>query len=212
MYKQITLEHVVQIPPELFGISKEESTYQILSREYQGMIDSDLGFVIAICEIIKIGTGKIIHGNGGTFHPVRFSVLTYNPIMHEVVEGEVVELVDFGAFIRLGPSDGLCHLSQITDDKLNFENISARFVGIDSGKILEVGDQVRTRVIAVSVGSGRSGKLGLTMRQPFLGKIEWIQEELEKKNKEALDGKEKIDEKPKKKTSKKSKKKSSKKK
>jgi len=108
--------------------------------------------------------------------------------MHEIVEGEVVELVDFGAFIRLGPSDGLCHITQISQDKLNFENVNARFTSAETGKSLEVGDLVRSRVIVVSVGSGRSGKIGLTMRQPFLGKIDYIQEELEAIYQAALEG------------------------
>jgi hypothetical protein len=29
-------------------------------------------------------------------------------------------------------------------------------------------------------GGARSGKLGLTMRQPFLGKLDWIKEEIAK--------------------------------
>ncbi|MHA1730140.1 MAG: DNA-directed RNA polymerase [Promethearchaeota archaeon] len=221
MYKLITLEHIVQIPPELFGQPKQISAYEILSREYQGIISNELGFVIAICEIIEIGSGKIIHGEGGTYHPVKFSVLTYSPTLHEVIEGEVVENVDFGAFIRLGPSDGLCHVSQITDDNIKYENINSRFIGIKSGKILEVENHVRARIIAVSVGIGRSGKLGLTMRQPYLGRLEWIEEELKKKNKEALEKgmglekskktEKKSSKKPKKKSSKKSIKKSSKK-
>ena len=62
---------------------------------------------------------------------------------------------------------------------MNFENVNARFTSAETGKSLEVGDLVRSRVIVVSVGSGRSGKIGLTMRQPFLGKIDYIQEELE---------------------------------
>lgn len=177
----------MQIPPEMFGNSSTaESAYKILSREYQGVIDNELGFVIAICDIIEIGPGKIIHGSGGTFHPVKFTILTYTSVMAEVVEGEVAELVDFGAFIRLGPTDGLCHVSQITDDKLNFENVNARFIST-SGRSLEVGDLVRARVIAVSAGSSRSGKLGLTMRQAFLGKIEWINEELDNIDKKALE-------------------------
>ena len=167
---------------------KEESAYEILSRQYHGLLDPELGFIIAICDIIEVGPGKIIHGSPGTFHPVSFTVLTYTPKMHEIVEGEVVELVDFGAFIRLGPSDGLCHITQISQDKLNFENVNARFTSAETGKSLEVGDLVRSRVIVVSVGSGRSGKIGLTMRQPFLGKIDYIQEELEAIYQAALEG------------------------
>ncbi|MBN2155899.1 MAG: DNA-directed RNA polymerase [Candidatus Lokiarchaeota archaeon] len=188
MYHLYTLSHIVEIAPDLFGLPKEESAYEILSRSYHGLLDPELGFIIAICDIIDVGPGKIIHGSAGTFHPVTFTVLTYTPLMHEVVEGEVVELVDFGAFIRLGPSDGLCHITQIANDKLNFENVNARFTSADTGRSLEVGDLVRARVIVVSVGSGRSGKIGLTMRQPFLGKLEYIQEEIEEIQKAALEG------------------------
>ncbi len=123
-----------------------------------------------------------MHGDAATYHPVKFNVLVFTPELHEVVEGNVVEVVEFGAFIRLGPSDGLCHVSQITDDFITFENMAQRFVGKESNKILSVDDTVRARVIAVSMGSGRSGKLGLTMRQPYLGKIDWVKEELIKDN------------------------------
>ena len=189
MYHQYTLSHIVEIAPDLFGLPKEESAYEILSRQYHGLLDPELGFVIAICDILEVGPGKIIHGSAGTFHPVTFTVLTYTPVMHEIVDGEVVELVDFGAFIRLGPSDGLCHITQIAQEKLNFENVNARFTSAETGQSLDVGDLVRSRVIVVSVGSGRSGKIGLTMRQPFLGKLDYIQEEVEKIDKAALEGK-----------------------
>jgi DNA-directed RNA polymerase subunit E' len=189
MYYQYVLNHVVEIAPELFGLPKEESAYEILSRQYHGLLDPELGFIISICEILEVGPGKIIHGSAGTFHPVTFTVLTYTPLMHEIVEGEVVELVDFGAFIRLGPSDGLCHITQISNEKLNFDNVNARFSSGETGRSLEVGDLVRARVIVVSVGSGRSGKIGLTMRQPFLGKTDYIIEEREALDQAALEGK-----------------------
>jgi len=57
--------------------------------------------------------------------------------------------------------------------------MNQRFIGKESSKILTVDDMVRGRIIAVSMGTGRSGKLGLTMRQPFLGKIEWLINEIE---------------------------------
>lgn len=100
-------------------------------------------------------------------------------MISEVVEGEVVEIVDFGSFIRLGPLDGLVHVSQICDDYISYEQVGNRFIGKETGKILEVGDTVRAKIIAVSLGTGRSGKLGLTMRQHFLGKSEWIEEDVE---------------------------------
>ena len=42
---------------------------------------------------------------------------------------------------------------------------------------------MRVRITAVSLGrSGGSGKIGVTARQPFLGKLEWIDEWKENPN------------------------------
>lgn len=130
-------------------------------------------------DVIDVGPGIIIPGNANTFHEVTFTILAFKPSISEVVEGEVVEIVDFGSFIRLGPLDGLVHVSQICDDYISYEQVGNRFIGKETGKILEVNDTVRARIIAVSLGTGRSGKLGLTMRQRFLGKGDWIEQDVE---------------------------------
>ena len=180
MYKKITLQHIVRIPPTKFGSNIREAAFEILSEQFNGQIYENIGFIIAVIDVIgDPKEGKILHGDASTFHLVDFSVLAYLPKLHEIVDGTVVEAVEFGAFIRLGPSDGLCHVSQICDDFISFESMNQRFIGKESSKILTVDDMVRGRIIAVSMGTGRSGKLGLTMRQPFLGKIEWIINEIE---------------------------------
>ena len=54
-------------------------------------------------------------------------------------------------------------------------------MGKESKRKLSTGDRVRVRITAVSLGrSGGSGKIGVTARQPFLGKLEWIQKDVEK--------------------------------
>lgn len=179
MYKQLLLEHIVKIPPTKFGEDIQDAAFEILSEQFNGQIIEHIGFIIVCIDVIELKEGKILHGDPSTYHPCKFTVLCYMPELHEIVEGTVVEVVEFGAFIRLGPSDGLCHVSQITDDFISFENMNQRFIGKESNKILTVDDMVRGRIIAVSMGSGRSGKLGLTMRQPFLGKIDWIAQEIE---------------------------------
>lgn len=180
MYTVYTIEHVLRIPPDKFGKPKEVSAYEILREDYEGIIDAELGFCVAVVGVHKVGMGKIIHGEARTHHKVVFSVLTFKPMMQEVIEGKVVEIVEFGAFIRLGPQDGLNHVSQITNDFIQYEEGSSRFMGKETGRILEEGENVRARIIAVSMGGGhRTGKLGLTMRQPFLGKEDWIQNDIQ---------------------------------
>jgi DNA-directed RNA polymerase subunit E' len=169
----------VEIPPFLFSQPKEVSARLILSEDYEGIITKQYGFIIAVVDVLSVSTGQIIPGNANTFHEVEFTILTFRPTVSEIVEGEVVEIVDFGAFIRLGPLDGLVHVSQITDDYISYEQVGNRFIGKETGKILEVGDGIRAKVIAVSLGGGRSGKLGLSMRSPYLGKDEWIEQDIE---------------------------------
>jgi DNA-directed RNA polymerase subunit E' len=178
MFKLYTIKSKISIPPFLFDQEKTVSARIILSEDYEGIITKDYGFIIAVVDVLSVGLGVVIPGESNTFHEVVFTILSFKPSISEVVEGDVVEIVDFGSFIRLGPLDGLVHVSQICDDYISYEQVGNRFIGKETGKILEVNDKVRARVIAVSLGTGRSGKLGLTMRQRFLGKNEWIEQDV----------------------------------
>jgi DNA-directed RNA polymerase subunit E' len=125
--------------------------------------------------------GKIIPGDGATYHKVTFSLLTFLPKIQEVVEGEIVEIADFGAFVRIGPIDALLHVSQLMDDFISYDEKQGVLLGKETKRKLVGGDQVRVRITAVSLGkAGSSGKIGVTARQPFLGKLEWIEQDVQK--------------------------------
>lgn len=125
--------------------------------------------------------GKIIPGDGAAYHKVAFSLLTFYPKLQEIVEGEVVEIADFGAFVRIGPIDALLHVSQLMDDFISYDEKQGVLSGKESKRKLMTGDQVRVRITAVSLGrAGSSGKIGVTARQPFLGKLEWIDSDTQK--------------------------------
>jgi len=54
-------------------------------------------------------------------------------------------------------------------------------IGKETKRILERGDHVRARIITISTSmSNKIMRIGVTMRQPFLGKLEWIKEDLER--------------------------------
>ncbi|MHA1608347.1 MAG: DNA-directed RNA polymerase [Candidatus Freyarchaeota archaeon] len=181
MYKLVTLRDVLRIPPDRFGEPVEEVALEMLRREYEEVMDPDLGIVISVIDVEDVGVGRLIPGDGGAFHQATFRVLTFKPEQHEVVEGAVTEVVDFGVFVRLGPVEGLIHISQLTDDFIDFDSKTPALIGKETGRRIMRGDMVRARVVSVSMSGGaRGGRIGLTMRQPFLGKIEWIKEELER--------------------------------
>ena len=128
--------------------------------------------------------GRMVAGDGGTFHRVEFEALTFYPKMQEIVRGEIIDVTDFGAFVRIGPTDALLHLSQIMDDYLKSDPKSGIILANQSGRTLKAGNMMRTRITAVSLGKGASmGKIGITCRQPFLGADEWIADEIKNGNK-----------------------------
>lgn len=181
MFKLIALEDTIRIPPGKFGEPTEAVGYEQLRMKYEGMVDEELGYVIAVTDIQVNPVGKIIPGDGATYHKALFSLLTFLPKIQEIVEGEVVEIADFGAFIRVGPIDALLHVSQLLDDYISYDEKQGVLMGRETRRKLSTGDQVRVRVTAVSLGrGGSSGKVGVTARQPFLGKLEWIRREVEK--------------------------------
>ncbi|MEA2089862.1 MAG: DNA-directed RNA polymerase [Thermoproteota archaeon] len=180
MFNLVFLRDTIRIPPEKFGEPLEKVGREQLKAKYEGMIDRKLGYVVAVTDIQVEPIGKIIPGDGATYHNAAFSLLTFYPKIQEVIEGEVVEIADFGAFVRVGPVDALLHMSQLMDDFISYDEKQAILTGKETRRKLTTGDHVRVRVTAVSIGGGGSGKIGVTARQPFLGKIKWIEEEVKK--------------------------------
>jgi DNA-directed RNA polymerase subunit E' len=183
LYLVSKIEDTVRIPPSRFEDPLENVAVEILNESYVGKIDKKLGLMVTVKEIEELGTGKVIMGDGAAYHDVIFTALFFKPELHEIVEGEVIEITEFGAFIRIGPMDGLVHVSQVTDDYINYDGKRGALIGKESKKSLEEGNKVRARIVALSLKgkSSKETKIGLTMRQPGLGRFEWIEEEKNKK-------------------------------
>ncbi|WP_459201990.1 DNA-directed RNA polymerase [Methanococcus sp. CF] len=181
MYKILKISDTVRIPPKMFGNPLSENVKRVLMEKYEGILDKDIGFILSIVDVDKVSDGSIIYGDGAAYHETEFNVLTYVPELQEVVDGEIVDVVEFGAFVRLGPLDGLIHISQIMDDFVSFDPKREAIIGKETGKVLEKGDRVRARIVAVSLREEkkRGSKIALTMRQNGLGRLEWLEDENE---------------------------------
>ncbi|AKG90852.1 DNA-directed RNA polymerase {rpoE} and eukaryotic form [Geoglobus ahangari] len=182
MYARIKVRDTVRVPPNRLGEDISQIIDELLWENFEGMLDKEYGMIVGIESVDEIGEGKIIEGDGGVYFDVVFTAITFKPLMQEVVEGVVNEIVEFGAFVSLGPLDGLLHMSQITDDYLNFDEKNKRLVGRETKRTLEEGDLVRARIVALSLKEKEpeKSKIGLTMRQPWLGALKWIEEDKKK--------------------------------
>ena len=195
MFYKIELKDHIRVPPDLFGLKVDESVIKRIKKKYDGLISKDLGVVIEVSELKSIGEGIIIPGDGASYYDATFELLTFKPELQEVILGKIRDIVDFGAFINLGPIEGMIHVSQTMNDFVSFSKDKV-LAGKETKKVLKIGDSCRARIIAVSFKDPMNPKLGLTMRQPGLGRLDWIEED-EEKEKTAKQEKEKKTEKKK---------------
>jgi len=192
MFYKVELKDHIRVPPNLFNLPLEEAVIKRIKTKYNGFISKDLGIVVDVSGMKDIGEGIIIPGDGASYYDVAFEVLTFKPEMQEIVVGKIKDIAEFGAFINIGPIDGMIHISQTMDDFVSFSK-DKTLTGKETKRVLKIGDTCRARIIAVSFKDVLNPKLGLTMRQQGLGRLDWIKEEAEVKapKKEEKESKEK---------------------
>ncbi len=180
MYYNVQLKDHIRVAPRYFDLPVNEAVLKCIKNKYDGYIDPELGIVVDVLSLEDVHEGIIIPGDGASYYETVFNIVTFKPELQEVLPGKIKDIADFGAFISLGPIEGMIHISQTMDDFVSFAE-SKVLTGKESKRILKVGDKCRARVIAVSFKDITNPKLGLTMRQPGLGKAEWMLEEETKK-------------------------------
>lgn len=178
MFYMLEAEDYIRVEPELFGLETKEAVLKQLEKIYSDFINKDFGVVIGILEVLNVGEGIIIPGDGAAYYKTNFKLLAFKPELQELAFGIVEEITNFGALINIGAMTGMMHISQAMDDFVNFSNTNA-LIGKNSKRSLKKGDLCLVRVVAVSYKTSEQ-KIGLTMRQPGLGKLEWIEEDKRK--------------------------------
>ena len=178
MFYIVEVEDYVRVEPKLFGLKTSDAVAKQLQEIYTNYHDKEIGEVIGIITILEVGDGIIIPGDGAAYYNSKFKLLVWKPELQELVYGIVDEITNFGAFINLGVMKGMIHISQAMDDYVSFSTTNT-LLGKDSKKVLKKRDVCLARIVALSY-KGDLPKIGLTMRQPGLGKLEWIKEEKKK--------------------------------
>lgn len=175
LYYIAEVRDTIRVVPNRFGDDLEEVVLEICRETFEGTISKDLGLTIIVMNVSDIGPGRLVPGDGAAFYDVLFTTLNYLPEDREFVIGDVVEVTDFGVFLRLGCVDALCHVSQVSDDFFSYNSKQGALIGRDSQKRISVGDRVRARITHVSIGKSLI-RIGVTMRQAGLGVESWVEE------------------------------------
>lgn len=183
MFYEVLVTDHVRVEPNKFGMDTDKAVRTQLEESYSGFQDKDIGTVVAVLDVLEVNEGIIIPGDGAAYYESTFKLIVFKPELQEVVYGTVEEITNFGAFLSMGPIRGMIHISQTMDDFVSFSDTGV-LTGKDGKKNLAQGDNCIARIVAISY-KGEEPKIGLTMRQPGLGKIEWVKAEKEKSIKQA---------------------------
>ena len=181
MFYITEVDDYVRVESKLFGLPTLNAVEEQLKETYSNYYDEELGRVVAVIDILNVGEGVIIPEDGAVYYSSKFKLLTWRPELQELVFGEIAEIVNFGAFINMGAMKGMIHIGQTMEDYVSFSKASS-LLGKNSKRSLKEGDLCMARIVAIS-HKGEEPKIGLTMRQPGLGKLEWIKEDQAKKEK-----------------------------
>ena len=172
MFYEVRAKTTVRVSPQFLSGDTEESIMKELNNQLEGYISQEAGFVIGVSDLINVGEGVLIPGDGASYHETEFHFLTFLPELQEVVLGKVSDITNFGVFMNIGALDAMIHISQTMDDFVSMSKTKT-LAGKQTKQVLKVGDRCRGRIIAVSYKDISNPKIGLTMRQQGLGNVNW---------------------------------------
>ena len=133
----------LQIEPEKIGdvIGKQGKTITAIIDETGAKIDIDDNGMVSISgiDLAALERAKEI---------ILSIVNDIEP--GQILEGTVVRMMNFGAFVQLSPTkDGMVHISKLSDKRVN-----------EVADVVHIGDKVRVKVIEVD----KMGRINLSMR------------------------------------------------
>lgn len=179
MFYLLEVEDHIRVEPRHFGLPTEQAIEKQLQESHVNSVTKELGFVVSVVSVDSVDDGLIIPGDGAPFYNSTFKLLVWKPELHELVYGTITDITNFGAFLQIGPIQGMIHISQTMEDYVSLSK-TGTLSGKASKRVLSKGDNCLARIVAISWKSGEP-KIGITMRQPGLGKLEWIKDDKKRK-------------------------------
>ncbi len=180
MYAIYEVEEWVGVPPDRVyreDVDLDREVLELLRAALEAKYVEGVGFIVAVLDARVVGDGIVISlGNDpNIYYPVKYRVLSFEPFRGEIVKGVVTRVDRASLTVNIGPMDGRVPRDHIMDEYVEIMPGIAK--GTSSGREVREGDVVRARVMHVSRPGRHSSfiMVTLTMKQPYLGKEEWVE-------------------------------------
>ena len=89
MFILTKMKSVVRLEPSSFERSLPDALKDALTEKLANKVLKDVGLVIALWDILKIGDSYLLPGDGASHTRVEFRILVFRPFMEEVLVGKV---------------------------------------------------------------------------------------------------------------------------
>lgn len=102
MFTLYTLEDNVRIDPKHLGKPTEQAIAHVLSQTFIDRVIQDVGLIVTLYDILKVGEGAVYHSDGGAHYKVTFRVVVFKPFPGEMLIGNVKDMSEKGIKVSLG--------------------------------------------------------------------------------------------------------------
>ncbi len=174
MFYETQLKDKIRIPPSMLNMDINDAALHIVREMYERRFVKDVGFILFIEKAEVENEGVVMPGDPYIYYEVSFTAITFSLEVNEVVKGFVKDLVDFGAFVSLGPLEALLHISQIGGSKYSLDKKAKALVSQKEKKTVKKGDVLVAKVSTVSWRSTMTEtKVSITLRSSGLYNEQW---------------------------------------
>ena len=101
------MKSVVRLEPSSFERSLPDALKDALTEKLANKVLKDVGLVIALWDILKIGDSYLLPGDGASHTRVEFRILVFRPFMEEVLVGKIKCCTKEGVHLSLGFFDDI---------------------------------------------------------------------------------------------------------
>lgn len=200
MFRLVTIEEVVQVPPRLFGLSRFVAMEHEVHRKYSNKVLSGIGVCIALWDWVRCGDHRLIPHSGDANTRCQFRMLVFAPKAGETMWGYVNRVSADGVEIDMEFVGGISIArSELPANSVYDESEKAWRIRYDSSEpgeqqedsvevILDVGNSIAFTVTRVQFSDGASRPpekadaetkskriltISASMLQHGLGRYEW---------------------------------------
>jgi len=103
MFYKVRVKDYIRVPPNLFGLKRDEAILKQIREEYQNHISKELNIVLDVDKLVEVKEGIVIPGDGAAYFETTFDLITFKTALNEVVLGKIKDITDFGAYATAWP-------------------------------------------------------------------------------------------------------------